>query len=76
MNVDEGVIIACASGIQTSVALAVIRLSGFSDIENLSSFFSINLRRLKPYQMLRTNLLDGNKILDDICLCFFKAPRS
>jgi tRNA modification GTPase len=74
MSESTDAIIACATGSQTHCAISVIRLSGFEDISLVSKFFS--LKKFTPYRMSRTNLLDENQPIDDICVCFYPAPKS
>lgn len=73
---DSGPIIACSTGIKENSAIAVIRLSGFSQIESLAEFFSIDLSSLKTRVATRAFLLNSGEKIDDIILTFFKAPNS
>lgn len=76
MNHDGQTIIACSSGGQVNAAIAVIRLSGPFTLSQFQSFFSSDLTRVSPRQMVFAKLLDGSNPVDEICFCFFKAPSS
>ncbi len=73
---DGATIVACATGIQTPVAMAVVRVSGFASLEAFQDLFSRPIADLAPRQMVRANLIDRETVVDDVCLCFFKAPHS
>lgn len=69
-------IIACSTSQQGNAAMAVIRISGFSSIQALKSFFSLDLSRINPRQVYYTKLLSGDQTLDDVCMTYFEGPRS
>lgn len=69
-------IIACSTPQQGNAALAVIRLSGFSSLSDFRSFFSLDITHISPRRVYYTNLLDGDKRVDDICLTYFQGPQS
>jgi tRNA modification GTPase len=69
-------IIACSTGNQAHAAMAVLRISGFSELKQYSSFFTLNLAQVKPRKVYFTRLLDGDEIVDEICLTYFAAPKS
>lgn len=69
-------IIACSTGTHAHAAMAVIRISGFKDLSQFKPFFGLNLGPIEPRRVYYTNLvLQGQKI-DDICLTYFKGPKS
>lgn len=78
MNVlfDNKVIIACSTGLEKNSAISVIRISGFKEISNLSGFFSKNIDKLRPRQMTNLDIVDNKLIIDNVLVCFFKAPNS
>jgi tRNA modification GTPase len=69
-------IIACSSGGNTNTGIAVIRLSGFTDFKTLNSFFSIDLKKIKPRFAHYCRIVDGVNTIDEIVLTFFKGPKS
>lgn len=69
-------IVACSTGTQSNAAIAVLRISGFSDLSSFASFFSLDLSKIKPRFVYFTQIFDGEKKLDDICLTFFEGPKS
>jgi tRNA modification GTPase len=73
---DGKTIIACASGAHAHAAIAVIRLSGFQKLSDLQPFFTLSLTKVQPRQMVRSKIVEGASLVDDICLCFFSAPAS
>ena len=68
-------IIACSTCTQAHAALAVIRISGFNNLDSLKSFFTIS-GPIEPRKVYYTQLHDQNEVLDDLCLTYFKAPHS
>jgi tRNA modification GTPase len=73
---DDRPIIACASGTHEHSALAVIRLSGFTDFKGLSQFFSLNLQEIKPRVAHYTKIKKGADILDEGILIYYQGPSS
>lgn len=73
---DGKTIIACASGAHAHAAIAVIRLSGFEQLSDFQSFFSLQLAPVKPRTMVRAKLISSGEMVDDICFCYFAAPAS
>jgi tRNA modification GTPase len=72
----EGPIIACSTSLASNSAISVLRISGFKDITNYSSFFSLDISTIQPRKVYFTNLLDKNEIIDSVCLTYFKGPKS
>lgn len=73
-------ICAIASGFVQS-AIAVTRISGHQIISKLNSNFkfhrsTISLNSCKPNFMYRADFVYDNKVIDDIMLAVYKAPRS
>lgn len=75
---DDSPIVACSTGRSEQSAIAVIRLSGFTKLDDLASFFSINLKELEPRKALLSYLLcpKSEEKLDQVLLTFFPAPHS
>ncbi|MBY0516068.1 MAG: 50S ribosome-binding GTPase [Bacteriovoracaceae bacterium] len=71
---DGKTVIACATGAQVNSAIAIIRLSGPFNLSDFSSILSRTT--LTPMQMERGKLFDNGIEIDDICLCYFKNPKS
>lgn len=68
-------IIACSTCNHANAALAVIRMSGFKDLNNLQPFFS-HSGPIEPRRVYYTKLVLQGQIIDDICLTYFEGPRS
>ncbi|MEI8346107.1 MAG: GTPase [Pseudomonadota bacterium] len=73
---DDRPIIACSSGIHEHSAIAVIRLSGFSELEIFQHFFSVDLSKLLPRMATFCQIRKGSELLDEVVICFFAAPHS
>ena len=76
---DHRPIIACSTGWMQNTAIALIRLSGFNDFNELTRFFSGSIGPLPsppPRTALLCQLMEGDKVLDKGVLTFFKAPHS
>lgn len=69
-------IIACSTGNQAHAAMAVLRISGFKDLTTYSQFFSLKIDQVIPRKVYFTKLLDEGETLDEICLTYFKSPKS
>ena len=57
-------------------AIAVIRLSGPDAITQCSSVFSKNLNEVKSHTLHFGNIVDGERIIDEVLVSVFKAPHS
>jgi tRNA modification GTPase len=68
-------IIACSTCNHANAALAVIRMSGFKDLKDLSHFFT-HSGPIEPRRVYYTNLVLQGQILDDVCLTYFENPKS
>jgi tRNA modification GTPase len=68
-------IIACSTCNHANAALAVIRISGFSDLASFSSFFS-HSGPIEPRRVYYTQLKSADEVLDDVCLTYFAGPKS
>lgn len=68
-------IIACSTCTHANAALGVIRMSGFKDLNHLSSFFT-HSGPIEPRRVYYTNLVLQGQAVDDVCLTFFEGPRS
>lgn len=75
-NLDSKPIIACCTGRSENSAISVIRLSGFSDLEEYLPFFSLKSNEIKARQSYFCRLIDKESVLDEIVLTYFKAPFS
>lgn len=77
MEFVEGPIVACSTCLQSNAGLAVLRLSGFSNLSVLQKLFSISISKFSARKQLRTNILakDGS-VLDDVLATSFPAPYS
>ena len=70
---DDRPIVACSTGNLSNTAIAIVRLSGFENLNSLQSFFEFNLSKAKPRYCHLTNLIDNDTVIDNILLCVF--PR-
>ena len=58
-------------------AISIIRISGNDAITLSSNLFNKpNLTSLKPNQMIHTQLVENDMIVDDIMVTIYKAPKS
>ncbi len=58
-------------------AISVLRISGFKSLSEFAPYFEKNLLGpIEPRRVYYTQILDGDKVIDDICLTFFEGPRS
>ena len=73
---DEKTIIACSTGSGINSAIAVLRLTGFSDIRHLQKFFSKNLQKISSRKAYMSDVLDENEVLDKAVITYYKAPLS
>jgi tRNA modification GTPase len=74
-NADDS-IIACSTSTMSNAAIALIRISGFSDISLFQNFFSLNLCKISPRKVYFTKLVDQGETFETACVTFFKAPHS
>lgn len=72
--INEEPIIACSSGLDQNVAVSLIRLSGFKNLDFLKPH--IKLKTIKPRYSYFVKLYDGDLVIDEILLVYFKAPHS
>lgn len=72
---DQKPIIALSTG-TTNSALALLRLNGFDDLISFQPFFSYDLSRLESHRAQFCRLLDGNNVLDEVVITYFKGPKS
>ena len=68
-------IIACSTCNHANAALAVLRISGFKDLSQFKSFFSL-FGPIEPRKVYYTKLITKNEVLDDVCLTYFQGPKS
>lgn len=57
-------------------ALAVIRMSGKDSIDVIGRCFDRDLSELSGNTVVHGKIIDGEKILDDVVISLFRAPRS
>jgi tRNA modification GTPase len=74
MIFDNKTIVACATGEQSHAAIAIIRLSGINYLPVIRDFFSSP--KFTPHHMIKSNLIVGGELWDDLCYCYFPAPKS
>ena len=76
---DHRPIVACSTGWMQNTAIALIRLSGFNDFNELTKFFAGSIGPLSPpapRTAVFCQLMEGAKALDQGVLTYFKAPHS
>ena len=57
-------------------AISIIRISGSEAITLSSNLFKNNhLENLKPNQMVHTQIIENNKIIDDVMVTTYKSPN-
>ena len=70
-------IIAVSTCNLANAAISVLRISGFKSLSDLAPYFKKNLLGpIEPRHVYYTSVLDGKKVVDDICLTYFQGPRS
>ena len=57
-------------------AIAIIRLSGADAIAKCSTVFTKNLNEVKSHTLHFGNIIDGERIIDEVLVSVFKAPHS
>ncbi len=78
LNNDTIIALATSSGVG---AIAVIRLSGENAIEIVNSFFQSksgkkDLRKVKSHTVHLGNIVEGQRIIDEVLVSVFKDPHS
>ena len=68
-------IIACSTCTHANAALAVIRMSGFKNFNQLASFFS-HSGPIEPRRVYFTKLVLQGQFIDEVCLTYFEGPKS
>jgi len=74
-NTDD-VIIACSTSTASNSAIALIRISGFKNLNSFQNFFKISLENLEPRRVYFTDLIFKSEFIDSICLTYFNSPKS
>ena len=69
-------IIACSTNNNSNCAIAIIRLSGFQDLEILKEFLSIDPKSIKPRYAHFCKIQYQDVIYDEVVATFFKGPNS
>lgn len=69
-------IIACSTSAGSNAAMAVLRISGFTDLSSYQNFFAKDLKKVLPRQVYYTKIIHNNHVYDDVCITFFAAPAS
>ncbi|MCK5677970.1 MAG: tRNA uridine-5-carboxymethylaminomethyl(34) synthesis GTPase MnmE, partial [Flavobacteriaceae bacterium] len=77
-NNDTIIALATSSGVG---AIAIIRLSGEKSIEIVNQFFQSkfrgkNLSKVKSHTIHLGNIIDNNRIFDEVLVSIFKSPNS
>ena len=57
-------------------ALAIIRVSGDDAFDIVSKCFSKDIRDIKERTLLFGNIIDNNKVIDEVVLAIYKGPKS
>ena len=57
-------------------ALAIIRVSGDDAFEIVSKCFSKDIREIKERTLLFGNIVDDNKVIDEVVVAIYKGPKS
>lgn len=68
-------IIACSTCNHANAALAVLRISGFNDLNHFRPFFT-HSGPIEPRRVYFTKLVLQGQFIDDICLTYFEGPKS
>lgn len=75
---NDSPIIACSSGHQENSAIAIIRISGFTDLSLFAQSFSLDISKVKNRFAHFTKLIDhkSKSILDEILFVYFPETSS
>ncbi len=74
---SDDTIIACSTNAQSNAAMAVIRISGFTSLNQFKDYFKKDLSGpIEPRKVYFTQLVLQGQVLDDICFTYFEGPRS
>ncbi len=73
---DDLPIIACSTGVNSNTAIALIRLSGFKNLQDLQKFFSFNLKKNTKRTSHLTNIIFNETIYDNALMVFFPEGES
>ena len=73
---DDNPIVACSSGNTSNCAIAVIRFSGFNNLNIFSKFLSIPVAKIKPRKAHFCDLIHEDQLIDQVVAVFFKGPNS
>lgn len=57
-------------------ALAIIRVSGDDAFDIVSKCFSKDIREIKERTLLFGNIVDNNKVIDEVVVAVYKGPKS
>ena len=57
-------------------ALAIIRASGDDAFDIVSKCFSKDIREIKERTLLFGNIVDNNKVIDEVVVAIYKGPKS
>jgi len=57
-------------------ALAIIRVSGDDAFDIVSKCFSKDIRDIKERTLLFGNIIDNNRVIDEVVLAIYKGPKS
>ncbi len=69
-------IIACSTNSLSPSAINVVRLSGFQNFAPIEPFLSIKSSQIKPRYAHYCKVIDDSRVLDDVVLVYFPAPKS
>lgn len=69
-------IIACSSGGLTNTGIAVIRLSGFDNFDDIKKYISINPSKIKERYAHFCKIINNDVVIDEVILTYFKGPKS
>ena len=73
MNKDT--IVAIATG-NTKGAISILRVSGDDAFDIVNSIVDKDIKDAKGYTIGRASIFDGDEVVDDVLLSFFRAPKS
>ena len=72
----EQTIVAISTSIITASAINIIRMSGSDSLVVLNKIFKAKTNGFEGYRIYHGNIMDGDKIIDDVLVSVFKAPHS
>lgn len=73
---NDGPIIACSTGDDAPSAIAVLRISGISSLQQIQPLIKKKLGSIGPRIAYLTEIIEDSKTLDEVLLTYYPGPKS